>query len=306
MWKRVSWQRGAKLLVFEHFDFLCRRFFCRKHVDRCDSVELSQAADAWLLPLQGEVVDELWTDLLPGDYVGVDYVDDKSCEACIVAPVRPECNMDVLPTVMSGLEDLSCVDPKIGPSRARPCERVGLRPGRRRKLLAFQARLVYEPLRIASLRAREQVIQKGGDGVCRLVYVVRSDGSVRILQVFIPDVFREVAPDGARDVERLAARPGAAETVADLTLGDEAELRHGDVAVDGDAAVFKRGCNWQKAMTWRAEDVPGRVEALRSRQRREVPERSSSPHRSDTPRYDDGGIRGRSTAVKGSFGSTID
>ena len=50
-------------------------------------------------------------------------------------------------------------------------------------------------------------------------------------------------------------------------------------------------------MAWRAEDVLNRVEALRSRQRREVPERTSSPHRSDTPRQDDTRIRGRSRAV---------
>ena len=50
-------------------------------------------------------------------------------------------------------------------------------------------------------------------------------------------------------------------------------------------------------MAWRAEDVPDRVEALRSRQRREVPERTSSPQRSDTPRQDGTRIRGRSAAV---------
>ena len=29
------------------------------------------------LPLRGKVVDEWWTDLLPGDYFGVEYVDDE-------------------------------------------------------------------------------------------------------------------------------------------------------------------------------------------------------------------------------------
>ena len=29
------------------------------------------------LPLQGEVVDEWWTDLLPGSYLDVDYVEDE-------------------------------------------------------------------------------------------------------------------------------------------------------------------------------------------------------------------------------------
>ena len=82
-----------------------------------------------------------------------------------------------------------------------------------------------------------------------------------------------------------------------MTLSDEVEPRHGDVAVDGDAALFKRGDSWLKVTAWRAEDVPDRVEALRSRQRREVPERTSSPHRLDTPRQDDTWIRGRSTAA---------
>ena len=79
--------------------------------------------------------------------------------------------------------------------------------------------------------------------------------------MFIPDLFREVAPGGVRDVERLAARPGArwyaAGTVGGVTFDDEVELRHGDVAVDGDAALFERGCNWVKAAAWRAEDDGG-------------------------------------------------
>ena len=58
-------------------------------------------------------------------------------------------------------------------------------------------------------------------------------GSVRTLQEFIPDLFREVARDGVGDGERLAARPGtrwcAAETGAGVTLGDEVGLRDGDV-----------------------------------------------------------------------------
>ena len=102
--------------------------------------------------------------------------------------------------------------------------------------------------------------------------VVRSDGSVRTVQEFIPDLFT-VARDGVRDGERLAARPG--------TRWYE---------VEGDAIG-------KNAMAGGAKDVPDRVEALRSRQRREVPERTSSRHRSDTPRQDDTGITGRSTAV---------
>ena len=85
----------------------------------------------------------------------------------------------------------------------------------------------------------------GGDGVHRPMRVVRSDGSVRTLQEFIPDLFREAAKGWVRDGERLAARPRtrwyAAETGALVTLGDEVELRDGDVAVDGDAALSKKG-----------------------------------------------------------------
>ena len=55
-------------------------------------------------------------------------------------------------------------------------------------------------------------------------------------------MFSEAASDGVRDVDGLSARPGArwyvVETVAGVTLGDEVELRHGDVAVDDDAALF--------------------------------------------------------------------
>ena len=48
----------------------------------------------------------------------------------------------------------------------------------------------------------------GGDVAFRPMRVVRSDGSVKALQEFIPDFFREVAQDGVRDGERLSARPG--------------------------------------------------------------------------------------------------
>ena len=115
-------------------------------------------------------------------------------------------------------EDLSCIDPNLGPSQAWPFPRVGLRPRGRRRLHAFLARLVDEPLRDAILRAREQVIQMGGDEAYWPMLVVRLDGSVRKLQEFIPDFFREAALDGMRDQERPAARPGtrwyAAETGA--------------------------------------------------------------------------------------------
>ena len=64
--------------------------------------------------------------------------------------------------------------------------RGGCRPRGRRRLYAFRARLVDEPLRTAILRATEQVIRMGGDGTYRPMRVVRSNGSVRTLQDFFP------------------------------------------------------------------------------------------------------------------------
>ena len=46
---------------------------------------------------------------------------------------------------------------------------------------------------------------------------------------------------------------------------------------------------WLKAMAWRAEDVSERVEALRLRERRNVPERAPSQQRWDTPRQGEAG-----------------
>ena len=90
-----------------------------------------------------------------------------------------------------------------------------------------------------------------------------------------------------RDDERIEARPGlrwsAAESGGGVTLGDEAVLRPGDVAASGEAALLKRGGFWLKAMAWRAELVPERVEALRARERRRTPERAPSAHCMDTP-----------------------
>ena len=47
--------------------------------------------------------------------------------------------------------------------------------------------------------------------------------------------------------------------------------------------LLKRGGIWLKAMAWRAEEVPERVEALRARERRRTPERAPSAHCLDTP-----------------------
>ena len=192
---------------------------------------LSQAADAWRCACKAR---------LPGDYLGVVCVDDKvSHERRALWPSSDRNATWVVrsPGGDEWPEDLSCVDPNLGSSRAWLFPRVGLRPRGRRRLYAFPARLVDETLRAAIVRAREH-------GACRPVQVVRSDGPVRPLQEVIPDLFREVAPDGVRDGERLAARPGtrwyAAETGAGATLGDEVKLRHGDVAVDGDAALSEK------------------------------------------------------------------
>ena len=137
------------------------------------------------LPLQGEVVDEWWIDLLLGDCLGVDHVDDEvSHESLALWPLSNGNATWVVrsPDGDEWAEDLSCIDPNFGPSQAWPFPRVGLRPRGRRRLHAFLARLVDEPLRDATLRAREQVIQMGGDGAYRPMRVVRSDGSVRSTQ----------------------------------------------------------------------------------------------------------------------------
>ena len=149
------------------------------------------------LPLQGEVVDEWWTDLLPGDYLGVDFADDEvSHERLALLPLSGRNGTCVVrsPDGDEWSEDPPHVDPSFGPSRAWLFPRVGLRPRGRRRLYAFRARLVDEPPRAAILWAREQAVQMGGDGAYRTVQVVRSAGTVRTLQEFIPDMLREVAP----------------------------------------------------------------------------------------------------------------
>ena len=127
-------------------------------------------------------MDNWWIDLFLGDYLGVDCVDDEVVRS---------------PDGDEWAEDL---DPHWKTSWAWPFPRVGLRPRGRRRLYAFRARLLDEPLRAAILRATEQVIQMGGDGGYRPMRVVRSNGC--------PDFFREVAQDGVRDGGRLSARPG--------------------------------------------------------------------------------------------------
>ena len=111
MWKRVS----------EHFDVLCSRFICRKHVDRCGSVVLSQAADASRCPIKTR--DEWCTDLLPVDYLDVDYVDGEvSHERLTLWPLldRNAPWLGRSPENDEWPEDLSCVVPNFGPLRAWP------------------------------------------------------------------------------------------------------------------------------------------------------------------------------------------
>ena len=122
-----------------------------------------------------------------------------------------------------------------------------------------------------------------------------ADGSARALQDFAPEPLVGAPAVAGRDDERLESRPGSrwfeAESGGGVILGDEVELRLGDVAVDGEATnTFKRGGLWLKAMAWRAEDVPDRVEALRVRERRNTPERAPSLHRSDAPRQAEVGV----------------
>ena len=113
------------------------------------------------LLLQGEVVDEWWTDLLLGNYLDVDcMVDEVSHERLALWPLSDGNATWVLrsPDGDDWPEDVSCVDPNFGLSRALPVCRVGLRPRGRRRIYAFRARLVDERLRAANLRAREEVI----------------------------------------------------------------------------------------------------------------------------------------------------
>ena len=113
------------------------------------------------LPLHGEVVNGWWSDLVPGNYLDLDFmVDEVSHERLALWPLS-DWNATWVARSPEGdewPEDLSCVDPNFGLSRAWPFRRVGLRPRVRRRLYAFRARLVDERLRAANFRAKEQVI----------------------------------------------------------------------------------------------------------------------------------------------------
>ena len=80
---------------------------------------------------RAKLVDEWWTDLLPGDFLGVDYVDDE------VSHERLPCGPR---------QKLSCADPDSGLSRAWPFPRVGQRPRGRRRLYVFRHRIADESL----------------------------------------------------------------------------------------------------------------------------------------------------------------
>ena len=109
--------------------------------------------------------------------------------------------------------------------------------------------------------------------VSRFGRLLRAPGKISLLNSFggAPTV-------AGRDDGRLEARPGsrwsAAQSGGGVTLGDEVDLRPRDVAVGGEAALFKRGGFRLKAMAWRAEEVPKRVDALRARERWSAPERA--------------------------------
>ena len=91
-----------------------------------------------------------------------------------------------------------------GPSRAWPFPRDGQRPRERRKLHAFGFRIADESLRAAMVRAKEQI-----DEAYSPQRVSRSDGSVRALQDFAPELLGGAPAIAGRDDERLEARPGS-------------------------------------------------------------------------------------------------
>ena len=83
------------------------------------------------VPLHGAVVDEWLTDLLLGDCLDVNYVDDEvSHERLALWPLsdRNATWVGRSPDGDEWPEDLSCVDPNLGPSRAWSFARGGLRP----------------------------------------------------------------------------------------------------------------------------------------------------------------------------------
>ena len=144
----------------------------------------------------------------------------------------------------------------------------GQRPRGRRRLYAFRFRIADESLRAALVQVKEQVIQLGGDGAYRPLLVSRSDGSVRALQDFAP----ELLGGGSCSCWRKGLR---GQTWLPLICSREWWRRDS----------WRRG----RAQAWRrggqaAEEVPERVEALRARERRSALERAPSLQRSDTPR----------------------
>ena len=101
-------------------------------------------------------------------------------------------------------EDLPSADPNFGPSRVWPFPRVGLRTTRACCPIGW--------LRQDLARVHFRINQRG----------------------------RQRRGTRWRKADRLGTRWYAAETGASVTLGDEVALRDGDVAVEGDAALFKR------------------------------------------------------------------
>ena len=162
----------------------------------------------------------------------------------------------VLRMVMSGRKICHALTPILDllrPGLSHGC----LRPRGRRRLNAFRARLVDEPLRAAILRAGEQVIQMGGDGAhacCPIGWLCQDLARVHsrfFFQRGRPRQGYAMEKDWLQDLEPVGMLLRRRPLV--MRLSSEME-------VDGGAALLKRRGNWQKAMAWRAENVPNRVE----------------------------------------------
>ena len=99
------------------------------------------------------------------------------------------------------------------------------------------------------------------------------------MQEFAAELLAGAPAVTGRGEERPEAKLGlwwyVAESGGGVTLGDEVVLRPRNVAAGG---------YWLKAMAWRAEEVPERVETLRARELQRTPERVPSVHRLNTPR----------------------
>ena len=132
----------------EHCHFLCPRFFCWSALVGVTVLCCPFKARWWT---SGGLI------CCRRDYFGVEYVDyEVSLERLALLPLAERSSTWVVrsPDGDEWPEDLSCVDPDSGPSRAWPFPRVGQRPRRRRRLYAFRCWIADEPLRAALVRRR--------------------------------------------------------------------------------------------------------------------------------------------------------